>query len=92
MASKHLGPNLAAIDFTIVEVWTKGGLVTHFVLFVMELATRKVVCAGITPHPDAAWILQIGRDLREPSVASFTESVFSSRTATLRSMGHFAAC
>jgi putative transposase len=56
-------PQLAAIDFTTVEVWTKGGLVTHYVFFVMELATRKVVCAGITPYPDAAWILQIGRDL-----------------------------
>lgn len=47
-------PNLAAIDFTTVEVWTKGGLVTHYVLFVMELASKKVICAGITPHPDAA--------------------------------------
>jgi len=58
-------PNLAAIDFTTVEVWTRGGLVTHYVLFVMDLATRKVVCAGITPCPDAAWMLQIGRDLTD---------------------------
>ena len=58
-------PTLAAIDFTTVEVWTKGGLVTHYVLFVMELATRRVVCAGITPHPDAAWILQVGRNLTD---------------------------
>jgi transposase InsO family protein len=58
-------PNLAAIDFTTVEVWTKGGLVTHYILFVMELATRKVVCAGITPHPGAAWILQVGRNLTD---------------------------
>ena len=28
---------LAAIDFTTVEVWTKGGLVTFYLLFVMEL-------------------------------------------------------
>jgi len=33
-----LRPRLAAIDFTTVEVWTKGGLVTYYVLFVMELA------------------------------------------------------
>lgn len=46
-------PNLAAIDFTTVEVWTKGGLVTHYSLFVMEQATRKVVSAGITPHPSS---------------------------------------
>ena len=58
--------NVAAIDFTTVKVWTKGGLVTHYVLFVMELATRKVACAGITPHPDAAWILQVGRNLTDP--------------------------
>lgn len=50
-------PQFAAIDFTTVEVWTKGGLVTHYILFVMELATRRVTCAGITPHPDAAWMI-----------------------------------
>ena len=38
---------------------------THYVLFVMELATRKVACAGITPHPDATWILQVGRNLTD---------------------------
>jgi transposase InsO family protein len=56
---------LAAMDFTTVEVWTTGGLVTHYVAFVMELATRKVVCAGITPYPDAAWMQQIGRNLTD---------------------------
>src|SRR5687768_9899700 len=39
---------MTAIDFTTVEVWTAGGLVTHYVCFVMELAIRKVICAGIT--------------------------------------------
>lgn len=38
---------------------------THYVHFLMDLATRKVVCAGITPYPGAAWILQIGRDLTD---------------------------
>jgi transposase InsO family protein len=56
---------IAAMDFTTVEVWTTGGLVTHYVAFVMELATRKVICAGITPHPDAAWMQQIGRNLTD---------------------------
>jgi hypothetical protein len=40
---------LGATDFFTVEVWTRGGLVTDFVLFVMELATRRVEIAGITP-------------------------------------------
>ena len=37
----------------------------NYVCFVMELATRKVTCAGITPHPDAPWVLQIGRNLTD---------------------------
>lgn len=53
------------MDFTTVEVWTRGGLVTYYVAFVMELATRKVVCAGITPHPGGEWMLQIGRNLTD---------------------------
>jgi len=40
-------------------------LVTHYVLFAIELATRKVVCAGITPYPGSAWILQVGRNLTD---------------------------
>ena len=32
---------LAAIDFTTVEVWTKGGLVTFYLLFVMELKPKS---------------------------------------------------
>lgn len=42
---------LAAVDFTTVEVWTKGGLVTFYLLFVMKLKTRKVHLAGITTSP-----------------------------------------
>jgi len=56
---------VTAIDFTTVEVGTKGGLVTHYVLFVMELATRRVSCAGITVAPDSSWVSQIGRNLTD---------------------------
>jgi hypothetical protein len=37
---------LAASDFTTVEVWCKNGLVTFYLLFVMELATRRLHFAG----------------------------------------------
>jgi putative transposase len=47
---------LASIDFTTVEVWTKGGLVTYYLLFVMELATRRVRFVGCTPNPDGPWM------------------------------------
>jgi putative transposase len=57
---------LAATDFFTVEVATWHGLVTYYVLFVMELATRWVEIAGITPHPTAAFMQQCARQLTDP--------------------------
>jgi len=57
---------LAAIDFTTIEVWTKGGLVTFYLLFVMELKTRRVHWAGCTVNPDERWMKQIARNLTDP--------------------------
>ena len=45
---------LASIDFTTIEVWTKGGLVTFYLLFVMELKSRRVHFAGCTANPHEA--------------------------------------
>ena len=56
---------LAASDFFTVEVWSWSGLVTYYVLFVMELATRRVCIAGITTHPDTPWMLQMARQLTD---------------------------
>jgi len=56
---------LAAIDFTTIEVWTKGGLVTYYLLFVMEVATRRVHFAGCTPNPEEPWMKQIARNLTD---------------------------
>jgi putative transposase len=53
---------LVATDFFTAEVWTAAGLVTYYVLFFMHLASRKVHVAGVTPHPDQSWILQVGRN------------------------------
>jgi transposase InsO family protein len=57
---------LAATDFFTVEVATWHGLVTYYVLVVMELATRRVQVAGITPHPTAAFMQQCARQLTDP--------------------------
>jgi hypothetical protein len=56
---------LGAIDFTTVEVWTKGGLITYYLLFVMEIATRRVCFAGCTPNPDTLWMMQVARNLTD---------------------------
>jgi putative transposase len=56
---------LAAIDFTTIEVWTIGGLVTYYLLFVMELNARRVHFAGCTPNPHAAWVKQMARNLTD---------------------------
>jgi putative transposase len=56
---------LAATDFFTVEVATWHGLVTYYVLVVMELSTRRVEIAGITPHPHAAFVQQCARQLTD---------------------------
>jgi putative transposase len=54
---------LVATDFFTAEVWTLGGLVTYYVLFFIRLSTREVHVAGVTPHPNHAWMMQIARNL-----------------------------
>jgi transposase InsO family protein len=56
---------LGAVDFTTVEVWTKSGLVTFYLLFVMELATRRVHFAGCTTSPNETWMKQVARNLTD---------------------------
>ena len=58
----HWG-QVAATDFLSVEVWTPRGLITYYVLFVLDLRTRRVHIAGMTPHPDSAFMAQIARNL-----------------------------
>jgi transposase InsO family protein len=58
--------SLAAIDFFTVEVSTLGSLMTFYVLIVIELSTRRVQIAGITPQPDSAFMMQVGRNLTDP--------------------------
>jgi transposase InsO family protein len=62
---KAHGDVLAAIDFTTIEVWTKEGLTTFYLLFVMEIAARRVYFAGCTPIPDVPWMMQMARNLTD---------------------------
>src|SRR5205823_11546864 len=53
---------LVATDFFTAEVWTLGGLVTYYVLFFIHLESREIHVAGVTPHPHAAWMVQVARN------------------------------
>ena len=54
---------LVATDFFTAEVWTLGGLVTYDVLFFIHLGSRRVHVAGVTPHPNEAWMVQVARNV-----------------------------
>jgi putative transposase len=54
---------LVATDFFTAEVWTLGGLVTYYVLFFLHVGSRRVHRAGVTPHPNEAWMVQVARNV-----------------------------
>ncbi len=54
---------LAATDFFTVELWSPTGLVRFYLLFVIDLASRRVHIAGISSGPNGNWMAQIARNL-----------------------------
>jgi putative transposase len=56
---------LASVDFTMIEVWTRSGLVTYYLLFFMEVATRRVHLAGLTANPNEGRMLQVARNVTD---------------------------
>ncbi|MFT4543070.1 MAG: putative transposase [Planctomycetota bacterium] len=60
----HWG-QIAATDLFSVEVWTPVGLKTFYVLFVIDIRSRRVHLAGITRTPNAAFMAQVARNLTD---------------------------
>ena len=60
----HWG-EIAGIDFFTTEVWTPRGLTTYYVLFVIDLKSRKVHFAGTTPNPSEFFMTQVARNLTD---------------------------
>jgi transposase InsO family protein len=58
---------IAAIDFFTVEIVTSVGLVRYFVLFVIDLKSRRVHIGGIAHAAYGKWMEQIARSLTDPS-------------------------
>jgi hypothetical protein len=61
----HLGA-IGAMDFFTVEALTLVGLVRYSVLFVIDIATRRVYIAGIAREPDGRWIVSRSRARAQP--------------------------
>ena len=56
---------IAAADFFVTEAWTVRGLVRHFTLFFVDIATRRVHVAGTTTNPTSAWMEQMARNVTD---------------------------
>ncbi len=65
---------IAATDFFSIEVLTSVGLVRHFVLFVIDLKTRRVEIAGIVAQPNGEWMKQIARNLADAYAGFLSEA------------------
>ena len=56
---------MVAADLFTIEAWTRRGRQRLIVLFLIELATRKVEIAGIASIANGLWRSQIGRNLTD---------------------------
>ena len=54
-------------------MWTPLGLKTYYVLFVIDLKSRRVEIAGITRHPTDAFMAQVARNITD-AVDGFLKS------------------
>lgn len=54
---------LWATDFFTAEIWTCLGLTTFYVLFFIQISTRRIVLGGITTSPHEEWMKQVARNV-----------------------------
>ena len=57
--------SIAAVDFTTVEVWTRHGMITFYILVAMRLRSRRVEIAGVAENPIGHWTRQMARNLSD---------------------------
>lgn len=54
---------LWASDFITKRIWTKRGVIDYFILFVINVQSRRVEVLGITANPTGQWMAQQARNL-----------------------------
>jgi transposase InsO family protein len=64
---------LAGMDFFTAEVLTWRGPATYYVLFVIQLETRRVTLAGITRYPTEEWMQQVARNLTDAEAGALQD-------------------
>ena len=60
----HWG-EISGMDFFTTEAWTPRGLKTYYILFAIDLKSRKVHFAGATPNPNESFMAQVARNLTD---------------------------
>src|SRR3982750_3984622 len=80
---------LTGMDFFTAEVLTWRGLATYYVLFVIQLETRRVTLAGITQHPTEEWMEQMARHLTDADTGALLGQRYPCMTATRSSVPGF---
>jgi putative transposase len=66
--------SIAAVGFTTVEVWSRHGLITSYILVVMRLRSRRVEIAGVTENPNGDWTRQMARNLTDCEAGFFKDT------------------
>jgi len=61
---KRHGQTLWACDFLSKKIWTRCGLLECYVLFFINVSSRRVHVAGVTLNPNEQWIAQQARTFR----------------------------
>ncbi|HET8938919.1 MAG TPA: hypothetical protein VFN67_35990 [Polyangiales bacterium] len=83
---------IAAMDFFSVEVVTWASLVRFHVLFVIDLATRRLEIAGITEQPHEAYMKQMARNLTDAVDGFLLKHKYIIRIVTHYSVTASATC
>ena len=72
---------LTATDFLTIEVCTLKGLVTNYILFFIDIASRPAHIGGVTAHPGNEWMVQIARNITDVD-AGFLRRLWSGKVST----------